>query len=152
MWKGPAYCVTRPAHQPRGGTPQCVYSGPVEPWEIVRAIVIVVAAYLIGGIPWGVIIARLSGGPDPRTIGSGRTGGSNVMRALGPRLALLAGILDLLKGVAAVLLARALGAGPGWRSSRRSRRSSATAARRSSGSAVAAASPPGSAPCSCSRR
>jgi glycerol-3-phosphate acyltransferase PlsY len=85
----------------------------VEPWEIVRAILIVVAAYLIGGIPWGVIIARLSGGPDPRTIGSGRTGGSNVMRALGPRLALLAGILDLLKGVAAVLLARALGAGPG---------------------------------------
>ncbi len=35
------------------------------------------------------------------------------MRALGPRLALLAGILDLLKGVAAVLLARVLGAGPG---------------------------------------
>jgi glycerol-3-phosphate acyltransferase PlsY len=85
----------------------------VEPWEILRALAIVVAAYLIGGIPWGVIIARLSGGPDPRTIGSGRTGGSNVMRALGPRLALLAGILDLLKGVAAVLLARALGAGPG---------------------------------------
>ena len=85
----------------------------MEPWEIVRAVVVVVAAYLIGGIPWGVIIARLSGGPDPRTIGSGRTGGSNVMRALGPRLALLAGILDLLKGVAAVLLARALGAGPG---------------------------------------
>jgi glycerol-3-phosphate acyltransferase PlsY len=85
----------------------------VEPWEIVRAIGIVVAAYLIGGIPWGVIIARLAGGPDPRTIGSGRTGGSNAIRALGPRLGLVAGILDLLKGVAAVLLARALGAGPG---------------------------------------
>jgi glycerol-3-phosphate acyltransferase PlsY len=83
----------------------------VEPFDIVRAIVVVAAAYLIGGIPWGVIVARLSGGPDPRTIGSGRTGGSNVMRALGPRLALLAGILDLLKGVAAVLLARVLGGG-----------------------------------------
>lgn len=85
----------------------------MEPWEFVRAIVVVVAAYVIGGIPWGVIVARLSGGPDPRTIGSGRTGGSNVMRALGPRLALLAGLLDLLKGVVAVLLARVLGAGPG---------------------------------------
>ncbi len=85
----------------------------MEPWEIVRAIIVVVAAYLIGGIPWGVIIARVSGGPDPRTIGSGRTGGSNAIRALGPRLGLVAGILDLLKGVAAVLLARAVGAGPG---------------------------------------
>jgi acyl phosphate:glycerol-3-phosphate acyltransferase len=76
-----------------------------------RAVAIVVAAYAIGGIPWGVIVARLAGGPDPRTIGSGRTGGANVMRALGPRLALLSGILDMLKGTAAVLLARALGAG-----------------------------------------
>ena len=85
----------------------------MEPFDIVRALLIVFASYLIGGIPWGVIVARLSGGPDPRTIGSGRTGGSNVMRALGPRLALLAGVLDLLKGVAVVLLARFLGAGPG---------------------------------------
>ena len=85
----------------------------MEPFDVVRALLIIAAAYVIGGIPWGVIVARLSGGPDPRTIGSGRTGGSNVMRALGPRLALLAGILDLLKGVVAVLLARWLGAGPG---------------------------------------
>jgi glycerol-3-phosphate acyltransferase PlsY len=76
-----------------------------------RAVALIVAAFVIGGIPWGVIVARLSGGPDPRTIGSGRTGGANVMRALGPRLALLSGILDMLKGTAAVLLARLLGAG-----------------------------------------
>ncbi len=77
----------------------------------VRAVAIVAVAFLIGGIPWGVIVARLTGGPDPRTIGSGRTGGANVMRALGPRLALVSGILDMLKGTLAVLLARALGAG-----------------------------------------
>jgi glycerol-3-phosphate acyltransferase PlsY len=81
--------------------------------EIIRDVAIVVAAYFIGGIPWGVIIARLTGGPDPRSIGSGRTGGSNTMRAIGPRLALVAGLLDMCKGIAAVLLARALGAGPG---------------------------------------
>ncbi len=83
----------------------------MEPLQILRAVVLVGAGYLIGGIPWGVIVAKLTGGTDPRTMGSGRTGGANTMRALGPRLALLSGILDLLKGTAAVLLARALGAG-----------------------------------------
>jgi glycerol-3-phosphate acyltransferase PlsY len=83
----------------------------MDPVAVARAVAIVVAAYLIGGIPWGVIVARVAGGPDPRSIGSGRTGGANVMRAIGPRLALVSGLLDMLKGTAAVLLARALGAG-----------------------------------------
>jgi glycerol-3-phosphate acyltransferase PlsY len=78
---------------------------------VLQAVALTVAAFFIGGIPWGVIVARLSGGPDPRTIGSGRTGGANVMRALGPRLALLSGLLDMLKGTAAVLLVRLVGAG-----------------------------------------
>ena len=79
--------------------------------QVVVGALVVVAAYLIGGIPWGVVIARLTGGPDPRTIGSGRTGGANVMRALGPRLALLSGLLDVGKGVVSVLLAIAVGGG-----------------------------------------
>lgn len=83
----------------------------MDPFDLLRAAAIVAAAYVIGGIPWGVIVAKITGGPDPRTIGSGRTGGANTMRALGPRLALLAGLLDMLKGTVAVLLARALGAG-----------------------------------------
>jgi glycerol-3-phosphate acyltransferase PlsY len=83
----------------------------MDPVVVLRAAALTVAAFFIGGIPWGVIVARLSGGPDPRTIGSGRTGGANVMRAVGPRLALVSGLLDMLKGTAAVLLARFLGAG-----------------------------------------
>jgi len=85
----------------------------MEPFEILRAILIIVAAYFIGGIPWGVIVAKVTGGPDPRTMGSGRTGGANVMRALGPRLALVSGLLDMLKGTAVVVLAFVLGAGMG---------------------------------------
>ena len=85
----------------------------MDTFELVRAILLVAAAYVIGGIPWSIIVARLTGRTDPRTIGSGRTGGANAMRAMGPRLALLSGILDLLKGTAAVLLARWLGAGVG---------------------------------------
>jgi glycerol-3-phosphate acyltransferase PlsY len=77
-----------------------------------RDLAIVAIAYLIGGIPWGVIMARVTGGPDPRTFGSGRTGGANVMRALGPRAALVSGLLDMTKGTVAVLIARWLGAGP----------------------------------------
>jgi len=80
---------------------------------LLRAAGLIAAGYVIGGIPWGVIVARLTGGPDPRTIGSGRTGGANTMRALGPRLALVAGLLDMLKGTAAIALAWVLGAGVG---------------------------------------
>lgn len=79
--------------------------------ELARAVAAVVAGYLVGGIPWGVIIARLVGGPDPRTLGSGRTGGANVLRALGPRAAIASGLLDVAKGVIAVLFARLLGTG-----------------------------------------
>ena len=81
--------------------------------QVLVAVLVVVAAYLIGGIPFGVVVARVSGGPDPRTIGSGRTGGANTMRALGPRLALIAGLLDVSKGIVAVLIAIAVGGGLG---------------------------------------
>jgi len=78
--------------------------------NLVVAVVSIAAGYLIGAIPWGVVIARIVGGPDPRTLGSGRTGGANVLRALGPRIALLAGLLDMLKGCLAVLIPQLLGA------------------------------------------
>jgi len=71
----------------------------------------IAASYLVGGIPWGVVLARLVGGPDPRSQGSGRTGGANVLRVLGPRVAAVAAVLDLLKGCFAALLPVVLGAG-----------------------------------------
>jgi glycerol-3-phosphate acyltransferase PlsY len=72
----------------------------------------IVAGYFIGGIPFGLVVARLVGGPDPRTIGSGRTGGANVLRALGPRAALVAGLLDAAKGSVSALIPLLLGAPP----------------------------------------
>ena len=98
----------------RNGARQAPYTRPpVETIDLVRGLLIVVASFVIGGIPWSIIVARLARRPDPRTIGSGRTGGANAMRAMGWQLALVSGILDLLKGTAAVLLARWLGAGEG---------------------------------------
>jgi glycerol-3-phosphate acyltransferase PlsY len=79
--------------------------------SILRAIVVVAAAYVIGSIPWAVIVARVTGGQDPRKIGSGRTGGSNAVRALGRRRGVASGLLDAAKGSVAVLLAFASGAG-----------------------------------------
>ncbi|TMC65799.1 MAG: glycerol-3-phosphate 1-O-acyltransferase PlsY [Chloroflexi bacterium] len=76
------------------------------------AAVLVAVAYVSGSIPMGVLVARLAGGPDPRTIGSGRTGGTNALRALGRKWAAVVVTGDVLKGAVPVLLARLLGAGP----------------------------------------
>jgi len=80
--------------------------------DLVQVAVALVAGYLIGGIPFGIIVPRLIGGPDPRTIGSGRTGGANVSRAVGFRWAAVSGLLDVAKGSVAVLLVVAIGGGP----------------------------------------
>jgi glycerol-3-phosphate acyltransferase PlsY len=66
--------------------------------------------YLIGSLPMGVIVARLTAGTDPRTVGSGRTGGTNALRAMGWGRAITVGLLDLAKGAVPILIARALGA------------------------------------------
>jgi len=71
-----------------------------------RDLALVAVAYVFGSIPVGVLAARLSGGPDPRTVGSGRTGGTNALRALGRRWAIVVVIGDLAKGALPVLLAR----------------------------------------------
>jgi glycerol-3-phosphate acyltransferase PlsY len=77
-----------------------------------RVLLLVGLAYLSGSIPMSVIVARLSGGVDPRTVGSGRTGGTNALRALGRGRAAVVVAGDVLKGATPVLLARWLGAGP----------------------------------------
>jgi glycerol-3-phosphate acyltransferase PlsY len=72
---------------------------------LVRAALVAIG-YLAGSIPVGVLVARASGGPDPRTIGSGRTGGTNALRALGRKWAAVVVAGDLGKGALPVLLAR----------------------------------------------
>ncbi len=78
----------------------------MDPATIGRDLILVAVAYLSGSIPFGVLAARLSGGPDPRTVGSGRTGGTNALRALGRKWAAVVVAGDLAKGAVPVLIAR----------------------------------------------
>jgi glycerol-3-phosphate acyltransferase PlsY len=68
--------------------------------------------YLFGSIPFGVILTRLSGGPDLRSIGSGNIGATNVLRTGNKKLAALTLLGDMLKGTAAVLVGLHLLGGP----------------------------------------
>ena len=64
-------------------------------------------AYLIGSIPFGLLIVKLKTGKDIRNVESGRTGGTNALRAAGLWAGLLTALMDILKGAAVVWLARA---------------------------------------------
>jgi glycerol-3-phosphate acyltransferase PlsY len=70
------------------------------------------AGYLIGSVPFGLIVGRAAGGLDVRDFGSGNMGTANVLRTVGARAGAITFALDVAKGAAAVGLARRLGADP----------------------------------------
>ena len=74
-----------------------------------KELFVLIAAYLLGAIPFAYIITKQTMGIDIRSVGSGNVGFTNALRTLkkGPALAVLAG--DIGKGIAAVLLAKAFG-------------------------------------------
>lgn len=72
---------------------------------------IVVLGYLIGSIPFALVLARQRG-LDLRKVGSGNLGAANVFRASGATAGVLVAILDIGKGVASVLMAEQLSDGP----------------------------------------
>jgi glycerol-3-phosphate acyltransferase PlsY len=70
--------------------------------------VVAALSYLLGSVPWGYLLLRLSTGEDVRDYGSGRTGMTNVLRTGGGKIAAATMALDVTKAVLAVLLARAV--------------------------------------------
>lgn len=70
-----------------------------------RSVLVVIVAYLIGSIPFGYLIVRLSGAGDVRETGSGGTGATNVSRRAGKAAGVLTLVLDVVKGSLAVLIA-----------------------------------------------
>lgn len=69
------------------------------------ALLVLVAAYLIGGIPFGYLLVRLKRGEDVRSMGSGNIGATNVLRTTGRALGFATLLLDIAKGAGAVWLA-----------------------------------------------
>jgi glycerol-3-phosphate acyltransferase PlsY len=67
--------------------------------------------YLLGSIPFGVVLTKLTGGTDLRAIGSGNIGATNVLRTGNKTLAAATLLGDMLKGTVAVLLAQRFGLG-----------------------------------------
>jgi acyl phosphate:glycerol-3-phosphate acyltransferase len=71
-------------------------------------VVAVVIGYLLGSIPWGILLTRMAGAGDLRSIGSGNIGATNVLRTGRKGLAAATLALDLLKGAAAVWIVASL--------------------------------------------
>ncbi len=83
----------------------------MESW-LVPALVLL-GGYLLGSIPFGVIVTKVAGAADPRTIGSGNIGATNVLRTGRKGLAALTLLLDGGKGAVAVLVTEAIAPGFG---------------------------------------
>jgi acyl phosphate:glycerol-3-phosphate acyltransferase len=73
-----------------------------------NGLIAVIVAYLVGGIPFGLLIVRLKTGADVRNSGSGNIGATNVLRTTGPLAGILTLVLDAAKGLFAVWLAETL--------------------------------------------
>jgi glycerol-3-phosphate acyltransferase PlsY len=79
------------------------------PVDLIPIVAALVVGYLLGSIPFGLILTRLSGAGDIRSVGSGNIGATNVLRTGRKGLAAATLLGDLLKGLAAVLIMRRFG-------------------------------------------
>jgi acyl phosphate:glycerol-3-phosphate acyltransferase len=76
--------------------------------ELMTIIQILILGYALGSIPFGVVLAKLFKLPDPRYIGSGNIGATNMLRTGNKKVALLTLVLDAGKGAVAVIITRYL--------------------------------------------
>jgi glycerol-3-phosphate acyltransferase PlsY len=74
--------------------------------QILIGIGTVIIGYILGSIPFGLLIVKIKTGKDIRQVESGRTGGTNAVRAAGFGAGLLTAVLDILKGASSVWLAQ----------------------------------------------
>jgi glycerol-3-phosphate acyltransferase PlsY len=75
---------------------------------------LIVASYLLGSIPFSFLVVKVAAGKDIRALGSRNVGATNVARTVGRGPGILALLLDITKGFAAIALARWVVGRPGW--------------------------------------
>jgi glycerol-3-phosphate acyltransferase PlsY len=76
--------------------------------QILIGIGTIIMGYILGSIPFGLLIVKIKTGKDIRQVESGRTGGTNAVRAAGFLAGLLTALFDILKGASSVWLAQTL--------------------------------------------
>lgn len=76
---------------------------------MILSVLLIISAYLLGSISAAIVVSRLMGLPDPRSLGSGNPGATNVLRTGSKKAAGLTLLGDALKGLIPVLIAKALG-------------------------------------------
>ncbi len=80
----------------------------------ISVLLIIPIAYFLGSIPSGYLAGKWIKGIDIRTLGSGSTGATNVLRQVGKGPALAVFLLDVIKGVFAIVIAKSIALGDGW--------------------------------------
>ncbi len=75
---------------------------------ISELIIILIIAYLLGSVPFGFLLGKIFKGVDLREHGSGNVGATNALRVLGWKMGVIAMILDMMKGVTAIMIARSI--------------------------------------------
>ena len=88
-----------------------------QPLSLAAFIIVVAESFLLGSIPWGVVISKLFLHDDVREHGSGNIGTTNMMRTYGKKMGVACFVLDFLKGIVAcaiALLLTGVFAGAGW--------------------------------------
>src|SRR5436190_1148765 len=80
----------------------------------ITGLVVLLSAYLLGSIPFGIIFSKMVHGPDPRSAGSRNIGATNILRVVGKGAAAATLAGDIAKGFMAVKGAQYLGLPPDW--------------------------------------
>ena len=77
-------------------------------------VLLAILSYLIGSINFSILLSRLVGGKDIRKSGSGNAGATNMLRTYGKKMGVITLLLDVLKGVAVILICRLMNIGSEW--------------------------------------
>ena len=77
-------------------------------------IIVLTLSYLVGSIPFGLILVKVATGQDVRNVASGRTGGTNALRSGGLWLGLFTMLMDIIKGVSTGWLSELIAPGNDW--------------------------------------
>ena len=85
-------------------------------WNIIISSILMIVAYLLGSIPFGIIVGKLASGVDIREHGSKNIGSTNAIRVLGKKIGAIVFLCDVLKGAFVIIILKILAKTGVWHS------------------------------------